>query len=315
MKCFVTGAAGYIGSSLVKRLVNEGHEVTGLIHKHKPRNAEKKAKYVNGDITNINSVQPFLKNIDYVFHCAAFVKDYGPKQKFLEINLESTKKLAEACEKNGIKKFVFLSHIHYDINDKTSYYSQTKAMAEKYLLEKHKQNNFPVVIIRPGNVYGPGYAMWVIYPLKSIEKNRISLIDNGEGIFLHTYIDNLLDAIILVVNTEKAIGQTINITDGDNTITWGEYLNHLAKISGEDKIKRNMSKKTAMFIAKSMIFFNKTLRAKPWVTPMTVNIFTNQKKISIGQAESLLGYKPKINYNQGIKNVEQWLKKNHSFRK
>jgi len=315
MKCFVTGTAGYIGSSLVKRLVNEGHDVTGLIHKHKPRNAENKAKYVNGDITNINSVKPLLKNIDYVFHCAAFVKDYGSKKKFLEINLESTKKLAEECEKNSIKKFVFLSHIHYDINDKTSYYSQTKAMAEKLLLEKHKQNNFPVIIIRPGNVYGPCHAMWVIYPLKSIEKNRISLIDNGKGIFLHTYIDNLLDAIVLAVNTEKAIGQTINITDGDNNVTWGEYLNFLAKISGRDMIKRNMSKKTAMFIAKSMILLNKTLRVKPWITPMTVNIFTNQKKISISQAESLLGYKPKINYNQGIKNVEQWLKTNYIFRK
>lgn len=309
MKCLVTGAAGYIGNSLVKRLVKEGYDVTALIHKNKPRDIIKKANYVNGDITQVDSIKPLLKDIDYVFHCAAYVKDHGPKNVFFNINYEGTINLATACEKKGVKKFFFLSHIQYDADDKTSYYSQTKAMAEKYLLEKYKTKNFPVTIIRPGNVFGPGYSIWVIYPIKAIQKNRITLINNGKGIFLHTYIDNLIDAIILSLKQEKTTGKTIDITDGDNDTTWGEYLNHLAKLSGKSVIKRNMSKKTAMLIAKSMMLSYKIFRIKPWVTPMSVNIFTNNKKISISKAESLIGYKPKVNYDQGIKKVEEWLRR------
>jgi nucleoside-diphosphate-sugar epimerase len=181
-------------------------------------------------------------------------------------------------------------------------------MAEKYLLEQYKTKKFPVIIIRPGNVFGPGHAIWVIYPIRAIQKNRISLIDNGKGIFLHTYIDNLIDAIVLSLKQDKAIGQTIDITDGDNNTTWGDYLNHLARLSNKPGIKRNMSKTTAMLVAKFMMFSYKIFRTKPWVTPMSVNIFTNTEKVSIKKAENLIGYKPKINYDQAIEKIEEWLR-------
>jgi nucleoside-diphosphate-sugar epimerase len=70
-----------------------------------------------------------------------------------------------------------------------------------------------------------------------------------------------------------------------------------------------MSKTTAMFIAKFMIFLYKIFRVKPWITPLSVNIFTNKEKVSISKAKTLLGYKSKINYDDGMKRVEKWLKK------
>lgn len=308
MKCLVTGAAGFIGNSLVKRLVEEGYEVTGLIHKQKPENFVEKAKYINGDVTQLYSIRPLVKDIDFVFHCAAMVRDYGPKNIFYKVNFEGTKNLVQSCEKFGIKKFVFLSHINYTQDKKSGYYSETKALAEQYLLEKHKKNQFPVVIIRPGNVYGPGATTWILRPLKAIQKKRISLIDNGNGIFLHTYIDNLLDALIAALHEPKAIGERIDVTDGDNSTTWGEYLNCLAELSGKPQIKKNMSKRTALFIGKIMLFLNKVFRVEPWVTPMAVNVFTNQKEVSIEKAKSLLNYEPQVDFDEGMKQVENWLR-------
>ena len=119
-----------------------------------------------------------------------------------------------------------------------------------------------------------------------------------------------MDAIILAVKKENVIGQTIDITDGDNNTTWGEYLNSLAKIIDKPEIKRNMSKSTAMLVARFMIILYKVFRFNPWVTPMAVNIFTNQEKISIKKVENLIGYKPKIGYKDGMKQVEEWLKQN-----
>lgn len=309
MKCLVTGAAGFIGNALVKRLAKEGYEVIGLIHKTKPKDYEKKAEYVEGDITDIESIKPFFKDVDFVFHCAALVKDYGPKEIFYKINLEGTKNLVKISEEVGIKKFIFLSHIRYESEKSVSHYSKTKALAEQYLAEKYKQNGFPAIIIRAGNVYGPGAAIWVLRLYKSIQKNRVTLVDHGNGIFQHTYIDNLLDAIIAALKEPKALGETIDITDGDNSITYREYLNTIAKIAGRPPIKRNMSKNMALFVSKLMMFLNKVFRIKPWVTPMAVKILTNHHKVSIEKAKQILNYEPKVDYPTGIKRVEDWLKK------
>jgi len=308
MKCLVTGAAGFIGDALVKRLIKEGYQVIGLIHKTKPKKYDKKAEYVTGDITEIESIKPFFEDVDFVFHCAALVKDYGPKEIFYKINLEGTKNLVKLSEGFGIEKFVFLSHIRYESEKSVSYYSETKKLAEQYLTEKYQQDGFPAIIIRPGNVYGPGATTWVLRPLKSVQENQISLIDHGNGIFLHTYIENLLDAIITALNEPKALGEIIDITDGDYSITWHEYFNAIAKMAGKPPIKRNMSKKTALFVGKLMMFLNKIFKIEPWVTPMAVRVLTNYNEVSIQKARSILDYEPRIDYREGMKQIEKWLR-------
>lgn len=309
MRCIVTGAAGFIGNALIRRLVKERYEVIGLIHKRKPINYEKKAKYIEGDITDIESIKPFFKDIDFVFHCAALVKDYGPKKLFYKINLEGTKNLVKISEEYKIKKFIFLSHVKYESEKSISHYSRTKELARQYLIDKYKQDGFPVIIIRPGNVYGPGATTWVLRPYKSIQKNRITLVENGNGIFQHTYIENLLDAIIASLNAPEALGETIDITDGDSSVTYSQYFNTLAKIAGKPPIKRNMSKNMALFVGKFMVFLNRVIGIEPWVTPMAVKILTNQHKFSIEKAKQILNYEPKIDYSIGIKLIEDWLKK------
>jgi nucleoside-diphosphate-sugar epimerase len=184
-------------------------------------------------------------------------------------------------------------------------------MAEQYLLDKYKNDNFPVVIIRPGNVYGPCATTWVLRPLKAIQKNRISLINKGKGIFLHTYIDNLIDALLVTMRESKAVGESINITDGDYSVTWKRYLNDLSHMVGKRPIQRNMSKNSALFFSKIMMLFYKIFGIEPWVTSTAINIFTNDKKISIEKARKILGYTPKINYDVGMEKIRKWLQNEH----
>jgi nucleoside-diphosphate-sugar epimerase len=249
-----------------------------------------------------------MTQVDIVFHCAAAVKDYGPKEEFYQINVEGTKHLVAACEAHAVKRLIFLSHIRYESEKSGADYRATKALAEQYLLEKYSQEKFPVVIIRPGNVYGPGATTWVLRPLRAIQKNRIALIDEGNGIFLHTYIENLIDALLAAVDEPRAIGKTIDVTDGDNTTTWGEYLNALAKITHKPPIQKHLSKRTALFVSRFMMILYKVFRIEPWVTPMAVEIFTNRQTVSIEAAKSILGYTPKIGLSEGLQHVEQWLK-------
>lgn len=308
MKCFVTGASGFIGGSLVKRLIYEGYDVRGLIHKNKPFESEERAEYVTGDIRDINKIRPLLKDIDLVIHCAAYVKDYGSRKIFYDINVEGTKNLVTICKELKIKRFIFLSHINYETGKDVGYYKKSKAKAENILKIENQKNGFPMVIIRPGNTFGPGATTWVLRPLESIKKNRIALINHGKGIFLHTYIDNLLDAIIASLKKKDAVGKDFNITDDDYSITWKKYFNDLAKIAGKNQIKKNFSRNKALFIGKFMIFFNMIFKIKPWITPYAVSILINENKVSIQKAKSLLDYKPKVDYSEGMKNIEKWLK-------
>ncbi len=210
MKCLVTGATGFIGSALTKRLVRDGHSVKAMIHNKKPKYMDDAVHYISADLTNPTSLKSLIDDIDVVFHCAALVRDHGPKRDFFKINVEGTKTLANLCEKK-IKRFVFLSHIQYESEKPSSYYTWSKIQAENYLLNKYADEKFPCVIIRPGNVYGPGATIWVLRPIQGIKSNRIMLINGGMGIFHHTYIDNLLDVLLAAMQNKKAIAESFDV--------------------------------------------------------------------------------------------------------
>ena len=141
MKCFVTGSAGYIGCALVHRLIKEGHDVIGLIHNRSPKVAEKTAQYILGDITDENSYRSSLKDADVVFHCAAYVKDYGSYSDFKRINFEGTKKIASLSSKLNISRFINLGHIQYEANQ-YGCYNETKKQAEQFLQDLYKNEKF-----------------------------------------------------------------------------------------------------------------------------------------------------------------------------
>jgi nucleoside-diphosphate-sugar epimerase len=308
MRCLVTGAAGFIGTALCKRLIHEGHQVNALLHQHKPVFTHNKITYIWGDITNQETLHPAVEDVDIIFHCAALVQDYGPKKLFFQVNYEGTKNLVTVCMNHKIKRFIFLSTISSESTGHLAYYSLTKTLAEQYLLDQYKQQGFPMVIVRPGNVYGPHAATWILRPLRAIQKNRIVLVDGGNGICHHTYIDNLLDALISTIDAPQALGEKIDITDRENDTTWGTYLNVLARIAGKPPITKHISKNTAFFIGYILMASYFLFKRKPLVTPLAVKIFTNKNIVSLEKAQQILNYQPNITFDEGMKYVETWLK-------
>lgn len=90
-------------------------------------------------------------------------------------------------------------------------------------------------------------------------------------------------------------------------MTWGEYLNNLAAIAGKEPIKRKLSKPSALLLGKLMMALHCLFGVEPLVTPMAVEVFTNQKIISIENAQKLLGYRPRVSFEEGMERVKMWL--------
>jgi len=307
MHCLVTGASGFIGSALVTRLIQNGHRVRAVLHSTSPPSRENQAEYVFADLRNPPSLPSVISDIDVIFHCAALVQDYGSKKEIMNVNLKGTQHLVEVC-KNKIHQFVFLSHLHSTSPTYIGAYSTSKGLAEQYLLQQHQDNQFPVVIIRPGSVFGPGAATWCLRPLQAIQQNRIALIDQGKGIFLHTYIENLLDGLLSVLQASPLAGEIIEITDGDNTTTWKTYLNDLAALAGKPPITRNLSKTTAAILSHLMMIRYHLLHQSPLLTPTAVHLFTSHRTVTLEKAHRLLGYSPMVDYATAMKQIAHWLK-------
>jgi nucleoside-diphosphate-sugar epimerase len=310
MNCLVTGSTGFIGKTLIQRLSKENNNVIGLAHKTKPVYKNKNVKYVYGDITNGLSLKNIMKDIDVVFHCAALVRDFGIKKEFHKINFEGTKNLVDACSNSNIKIFIYIGHILYESVANFDYYCLSKYETEQYLINKYKMENFPVVIIRPGHVFGPGATKWVIRIIEAINMDRIAFINKGNGIFHHVYIDNLMDALISAMNKPEIIGKQIDITDGDHSIDMKTYINEIAELLKKKPIKKNISKSSAIFLSNIMTVLYFMFKIEPWITPTAVSMLTNQDKISIDLAKSLLNYQPKINYFEAMENIEKWINEN-----
>lgn len=307
MKCFVTGANGYIGRSLIKRLVNEKHQVTGLLHHSIPDQTVQGVTYIKGDINNVESYKSFLGNIDVMFHCAAKVSDYGPKKDFYMVNVRGTEQLINACTSHHIKQFIYLSHLPYESSKRKSAYSKTKQIAESNLKKAYDKTGFPITIIRPGNIFGPGDTTWVTQPVYAIYHKRMRLIEHGNGIFLHTYIDNLLDALLLCIHEINCIGKTVVITDGDNSTTWATYFNDLACILGEKPIQKSISKSTATFLGHIMEKLFPLVGITPWISPFAVDILTNKTTYSLKETQQIINYVPKVSYPEAIKQIATWI--------
>ena len=134
MNCLVTGASGFIGSALVKRLIQDGHHVRAVLHTNPPRHQDSQVEYVNADLTEPTSLSPLLYDIDIIFHCAALVNDFGSQKEILNVNLKGTQHGVKMCN-SKIQRFIFQRHLHNPSTKKIKGYSYSKALAEHFLLK------------------------------------------------------------------------------------------------------------------------------------------------------------------------------------
>ena len=257
MKILVTGGAGFIGKHLVKFLIEKGIKVT--IFDNFPKSEDSVAALVNigakiieGDITKLDDVINATKNHDIVVHLAAKISVEesikNPSETF-HINVDGTRNVLIACEKNHVKKMIVassaavygesLSGIKLTENSKTnpiSPYGESKVMMEHKVGEFISKHNLNCIILRFFNIYGvgqsPEYAGVITKFIKRIATNKpLEIFGDGmqtrDFVSIKDVIDSIYDAI------ENGKNEIYNIASG-KTVTIKKLAEFMISLSGKD---------------------------------------------------------------------------------
>ncbi len=230
-KCvLVTGANGFIGTNLCRRLVTSQAKVIGLVGA-KTRFDQTQFESYMIDITDEKLVSETVKKIkpEYVIHLAGYKNRNVSVDEYrlaYQVNLIGTLNVVEACHKfASLERFVFLGTCdeygktdaafhELNIAKPLSAYGITKLSATQLLQTFHKLYKFPAVILRPSVVYGPGQGDEMFIPslIKSLIAKRKFKMTPGEQSRDFIYVDDLVDAILLSMLADDVNGQILNLS-------------------------------------------------------------------------------------------------------
>lgn len=244
-KVLVTGGTGFIGGHLVESLIREHKaKVCVLVRNFSrlSRIARFPLQIIHGDILDMKVVEKAIRGCEIVFHCAYGSDGRTKYQK--EVTIKGTENILKAALKNKVKRFVYMSTIatygqlSTPMIDENSpqrcsrdVYADSKLKAEKIVFDYYKKCRLPVTIITPTVVYGPYGDYWTVDPLQQLKKYRLMLINKGIGLSNATYVNDVIQALILAATKKKAIGEKFLIT-AEKSPTWKEFYNFYEKMIG-----------------------------------------------------------------------------------
>jgi len=225
-KCLVTGSTGFIGSRLLGLLKTIESDVR-LLARSKVDNYETAVCNLRKDRIPKHA----LESIDTVFHLAGFAHDMQDPSKvknlYHTVNVEATVELAKLAAESGVKRFVFVSSVKAgglplsehcasegDQNDPEGVYGKTKREAELKLLKIGKESDMHVSIIRPSLVYGPNAKGNLQLMLSGVKKGWFPPLPETGNKRSMIHVDDLVLAILLVANDDRANGEIFIATDG-----------------------------------------------------------------------------------------------------
>lgn len=303
-KALVTGGAGFIGSHLVDRLLDEGFHVivvdncsTGRVENLNHVIDRDELTFVQADICDYAAIRPHFDGVDHVYHLAALADIVPSIQNpvpYYTSNVDGTLSVLEASRDAGIKRFMYTaSSSCYGIPDnfptsenaepRPQYpYALTKWLGEQTAMHWSQVYNLPVVSLRLFNVYGPRSrtsgtygAVFGVFLAQKLAGAPLTIVGDGTQTRDFTYVTDIADAMFTAVQSDVT-GEIMNVGSGDHF-----SVNYLAELIGGETVH---------------------IPKRPGEPDCT---FADTKNIS-----SLLNWKPKVSFEQGVAevldNIDYW---------
>jgi nucleoside-diphosphate-sugar epimerase len=303
MIALVTGGSGFIGRYLIDDLLRHNYNVRTISRKQMQN---KKVETFKGDITKPETLNSAFKDVDVVFHNAAYAMDQGDKKKIYSINVEGTKNIANFCVQNNISRMIFTSSAgvygfpnkeveideDYEKNP-LNYYQNSKLLAEKILLD---YTDLKVSIVRPTLVFGKGGKAVEIL-LNRIKQRNMMFIGDGNTKIPLVHPADVAQCLSLANEKDKK-GDIFNAVSLICTVK--DLLNEITNQLNINPVKKHIPYMLAYLNA---IFSETFSKKETALTRFRVKTFGTTRIVSNKKAIEKLGFNPKYDLSSMVKDM------------
>jgi nucleoside-diphosphate-sugar epimerase len=327
MRVLVTGGTGFLGRHIVWRLGELGGEVvfTGRDRAHASvvlaafDNTQGQARFVpvsHGTPAAARALAEAAQGVDAIVHCAALSAPWGRREVFEQANVASTREVIDACETRQIRRLVHIStpSLYFDFRDHVNIreneplprpvntYARTKGIAEQLVMRAEIDT---VIALRPRAIFGPWDTTLLPRLLRVARQTRLPLMRGGSSLVDLTYVDNVVDAVMLALDASLARA-TFNISNGE-PMTVLALFNALARAFDFEPRFRRLPYPLVATVA-TLLEAGATL-APNWEPPLTrysAGLLAFSQTLDLTQARDVLGYAPRVSLADGLRRTAAW---------
>jgi nucleoside-diphosphate-sugar epimerase len=326
VKVLVTGAAGFLGGHLVDMLLERGDDVRAMVRPVEDTSYLRTlaaVEIVQGDLTDSASLKRAVQGVQRVYNVAAKTGPWGLEDVYRAVNVQGVADLIHGAMDAGVQRIVHTSsitvyghHLHGIITEDDPFhaednpYSRTKIAGEKLIANLVKDQGAPVVIVRPGWIYGPRDMASFGRFVSLVESGKGFIAGSGENIVPIVYVRDVAQGLIKAGDAgNAAIGQAYTIAD-DRRVSQAQYLNTIADCLQMPHISLHLPYPVLLTGGRVAELTWRALgrrnAAPPPVTTYGVTLLGSDQIFSIGKARRELGYAPEYDITRGVAEGVRW---------
>jgi dihydroflavonol-4-reductase len=318
----VTGATGFAGGHLVRRLRQLGHRVRALVRPGPRVKAllEQGVEVVHGDLTRAADVERAAEGAWKIFHVAAVYRTAGhPDAYYYEVNVGGTENVLEAARRQGVERVIHCSTVgvHGDVRDVPSteesplnpgdIYQRTKLAGEQAAREAFARG-LPGTIVRPAAIYGPG-DLRLLKLFRTVHNGSFRMFGSGETCYHLVYIDDLVDGMLLCAERPEALGEVF-ILAGPRYLRLDEMVTLVADALGVPAPTGHLPMWPLVMAAAACEAICRPLRLEPPLHRRRADFFRKNRAFSFEKARNVLGYEPRVGPREGVRRTARWYLEN-----
>lgn len=322
----VTGAAGFIGQHLVRRLVQEGVPVRALVLPGEQPctlfpELEPEIQVFYGDVTNPYQVAMAIRGCSHAYHLAAVVGDWGGEYLHQRVTVGGTSVVLRAAATRDVHVILASSIVFYGDRlgldecceehpggNPLGPYGRAKQAQEAMAGHFAAHEGLQVTIVRPANVYGPGCRPWVHEAVEHLRARRPCLIDGGERNAGLVHVEHVVD-IMLRASTPAADRRIYNACDGSD-VTWKQYFSELSRLAGTPPPK-SLSLSVALPVTRAgeWLWGRLGIESRPPLTAEALNIVSSDHRVPVARACRELGFQPFIGQSDAFAELGAYIER------
>ncbi len=328
MKALVTGANGFLGSHLVRMLLDKGWEVRSLVRKRNESAPASGNEIFHGDIRDFGMIEPAFRGIDVVFHVAAKSGIWGSWKLYHTVNTVGTRNVVECCVRQGVPRLVYTSSPsvtftgEHQINESEQApyaksflcnYPRSKALAEQHVLDANDEPRLMTCALRPHLIWGPGDHHLVPRIIHRGRMGQLRKIGDGTNLVDTTYVENAAWAHILAARAlnpgSPACGRAYFISQGEPVNCWS-FINEILSLAGVSKVKKRISYHWAWRLGAMLEAWHEMFdrNREPRMTRFLAAQLAKSHYFDISAAKRDLGYEPLVSFEEGMKRLGESLR-------